>query len=451
MSNGYSDKDNLLSYVMILLLMGLFGLWIKGIDIESGRQQAGMIIFSLGFVMLLAYVIAQLVKTIKLPLISGYIFAGILAGPYVSGFLTVEMVDRLSLINDLALSFIALTAGGELKLSSISGQVKSIMLNIVFMAVIVLGAVMLLIIHISPYFNFTTGFEPVSLFIFAMLIGVICIARSPSSAIAVINECKAKGPFTGMVLAVTIVTDVLIIVIFTMALAVSKMIISGGGVIHMTEISGLLAEIIVSLIIGALLGWTISVYINRVRRDFLLFLLFIAFGVARLSLWVNHIMEVQYDISLHLEPLLICMSAGFFVQNFSRFGSHFLESLERMSLPIYALFFSIAGASLNFNSLILCWPLALCIVGVRMAGLFSGSWLAGVISHDPPVYNRNAWMTYVTQAGVSIGLAQLAARQFPEIGVHLNTVVLAIIAVNQIIGPVTFKMALHRVGENNRR
>jgi len=316
MSNGYSDKDNLLSYVMILLLMGLFGLWIKGIDIESGRQQAGMIIFSLGFVMLLAYVIAQLVKTIKLPLISGYIFAGILAGPYVSGFLTVEMVDRLSLINDLALSFIALTAGGELKLSSISGQVKSIMLNIVFMAVIVLGAVMLLIIHISPYFNFTTGFEPVSLFIFAMLIGVICIARSPSSAIAVINECKAKGPFTGMVLAVTIVTDVLIIVIFTMALAVSKMIISGGGVIHMTEISGLLAEIIVSLIIGALLGWTISVYINRVRRDFLLFLLFIAFGVARLSLWVNHIMEVQYDISLHLEPLLICMSAGFFCPEF---------------------------------------------------------------------------------------------------------------------------------------
>jgi len=122
-----------------------------------------------------------------------------------------------------------------------------------------------------------------------------------------------------------------------------------------------------------------------------------------------------------------------------------------MSLPIYALFFSIAGASLNFNSLILCWPLALCIVGVRMAGLFSGSWLAGVISHDPPVYNRNAWMTYVTQAGVSIGLEQLAASQFPEIGVHLNTVVLAIIAVNQIIGPVTFKMALHRVGENNRR
>ncbi len=450
MINKNTNNETLLSYIMILVILGLFGLWIKGIHIDSGRQQAGMIIFSLGFVMLSAYVIAQIVKATNLPLISGYIFAGILAGPYVSGFLTVGMVDRLSLINDLALSFIALTAGGELRLSSIRRQGKSILLNIIFMALLVLGTVMLLIIYMSAYFNVTSDLNPIALFIFAMLIGVICIARSPSSAIAVINECKAKGPFTGMVLAVTIVTDVLIIIIFTIALAVSKMLMSGGGVIHMTEISGLLVEIMASLIIGVLLGWTISAYIKRIRRDFLLFLLFIAFGVARLSLWANHIMAVQYDISLHLEPLLICMSAGFFVQNFSRSGSYFLESLERMSLPIYALFFSIAGASLNFNSLMLCWPLAVCIVILRMAGLFGGSWLAGTISHDPTIFNRNAWMTYVTQAGVSIGLAQLAAKQFPEIGVHLNTVVLAIIAINQIVGPVTFKMALHRVGETGK-
>jgi hypothetical protein len=49
---------------------------------------------------------------------------------------------------------------------------------------------------------------------------------------------------------------------------------------------------------------------------------------------------------------------------------------------------------------------------------------------------------------VAIGLAVLAARQFPEIGDHLNTVVLAIIAVNQIVGPITFKMALNNVGES---
>jgi Kef-type K+ transport system membrane component KefB len=145
------------------------------------------------------------------------------------------------------------------------------------------------------------------------------------------------------------------------------------------------------------------------------------------------------------------MTAGFFVQNFSKFGSYFIESLERVSLPVYVLFFSLAGASLNLKSLALCWPIALCVVGVRMVGLFAGSWLAGTLSHDPRVFNRNAWMTYITQAGVAIGLAQLAEKQFPEIGVHLNTIVLAIIAISQIVGPITFKLALNNVRESCMR
>jgi len=447
MPRATAKKDQLLSYLLIFVFLALFGLWIKGIDIDTGRQQAGVIIFSLGFVMLSAYVLAQIVSFFNLPLLTGYIFAGIIAGPYISGFLTTEMVDRLRLIDDLALSFIALMAGGELRLALVAERGKSIFLSIIFVTGLVIGLVVICIVSMGHYFNVTSGFNFVSLLVFAILIGVICVARSPSSAIAVIKECNAKGPFTSMVLAVTIVTDVLIIIVFTIAMSLSKILMKGGSIIQLTEISGLMFEILASLIVGVILGQVISFYINRVRKDFLLFLLFLAFAVARLSMAFNHIMEVEYDISLHLEPLLICMSAGFFVQNFSRFGAYFLESLEKMSLPIYALFFSMAGASLNFNSLLHCWPLALIIVAARMIGLFGGSWLAGAISHDPAVFNRNAWMTYVTQAGVSIGLAQIAARQFPEIGIYLNTVVLAIIAINQIIGPIIFKVALINSGE----
>ncbi|MCD6584544.1 MAG: cation:proton antiporter [Desulfobacteraceae bacterium] len=451
MTPGILKKDHLLSYVLIIVCLGISGLWVKGIDVETGRQQAGLIIFSLGFVMLSAYVLAQIVRFFNLPMLTGYIFAGIIAGPYITGFLTAEMVERLRLIDDLALSFIALMAGGELRMALIVQRGKSIFLSIVFVTGLVGGLVVLCILLMGQFFNVTSGFNFISLLVFAILIGVICVARSPSSAIAVIKECEAKGPFTAMILAVTVVTDVLIIIVFTIAMALSKILMKGGSLIQLTEISGLMFEILASLIIGVVLGRIISFYMDRVRRDFLLFLLFLAFAVARLSIGFNHIMEVQYEISLHLEPLLICMSAGFFVQNVSRFGDDFLESLEKMSLPIYALFFSIAGASLNFDSLMLCWPLAIIIVIARMVGLFGGSWLAGVISHDPPIFNRNAWMTYVTQAGVSIGLAQIAARQFPEIGIHLNTVVLAIIAINQIIGPIIFKLALNNVGETGRQ
>jgi len=263
MPRATAKKDHLLSYFLIFVFLGLFGLWIKSIDIETARQQAGVIIFSLGFVMLSAYVLAQIVSFFNLPLLTGYIFAGIIAGPYISGFLTIEMVGRLRLIDDLALSFIALMAGGELRLALVAERGKSILLSIIFVTGLVIGLVVICIVSMGHYFNVTSGFNFISLLIFAVLIGVICVARSPSSAIAVIKECDAKGPFTGMVLAVTIVTDVLIIIVFTIALSLSKILMKGGSIIQLTEISGLMFEILASLIVGVILGQIISFYIKR--------------------------------------------------------------------------------------------------------------------------------------------------------------------------------------------
>ncbi len=445
-----SKQFNLVSYLLIIALMGAFAWGFLQVDIDSARQSGGLIIFSLGYVLLAAFVIAKIVKAFDLPLITGYILAGILAGPYVSNFLGTEMVGRLKLIDELALSIIALNAGAELRVSALRARGRSIILNIFFLTVVGVGAVMAFVMTSGRHFAATAEFSPMSLFVFALLLGVICAARSPASAIAIINECKARGPFTDTVLAVSIVKDVLIIILFTIALAVSRMMMQGGGP-ELGSVCGLFIEVVLSILMGLLLGKGMSVYVDRIGHDFLLFLLFIAFGVTRLSMGADQFMHDRFAVSLHLEPLLICISAGFFIQNFSRKGAYLIETLERTSLPIYVLFFSLAGAALDFSSLALCLPLALGVAGVRMAGLFAGSMLAGTFGRDPYAFRISAWMGYITQAGVSVGLAQMVARQFPEIGVYLNTVVLAVIAVNQIIGPIGFKFALGYVGETYRR
>ncbi len=46
----------------------------------------------------------------------------------------------------------------------------------------------------------------------SILFGTIFVARSPSSAIAVINEMRANGPFTKTVMGVTVLKDVLVII-----------------------------------------------------------------------------------------------------------------------------------------------------------------------------------------------------------------------------------------------
>jgi Kef-type K+ transport system membrane component KefB len=432
---------------MILVILVLLAVWLQSVHARSGWQQAGFTSFSLGFLLLLAYVSANLLNTARIPLISGYIFAGMVIGPHITGLLSHVMVTKLRLVDDLALSFIALTAGATLHLKFLRKRIVAIVLNISLLTILVFVLVSGFLIVAGPFFAFARSLSRPQIIALGLLIGVIAVARSPSSAIAIIRECRASGIFTETVLGVTVAMDVLIIIFFTVALAVSRMITAPDPVLNWHVFSALLGETTVSLMLGAVLGKGIAVYIRKVNRDLPLFLLFIAFGISKASFWLDHFMEAQYAVSLHLEPLLVCMSAGFAVQNLSSQGARMLESLERISLPIYVLFFALAGASLDLTALRMTWPVATGIATARTIGIFLATWLAGTIQGDPPGHNRIAWMAYLTQAGVAIGLAQLAERQFPDIGVYVTTLVLAVITINQVVGPVTFKVALEMVGE----
>ena len=435
------------TYGITISLLAGFAFWIKIIDVGSNWQQAGLTTFSLGFILLAAYITAQILRIAKLPLISGYIFVGIIAGPYMTGFLADTMVARLRLVDDLALSFIALTAGGTLQIKFLRNRGKAIAVNIFLLTLVVFILVFFPFLFISSRLNLMPDLTYSQIMVLACLLGVIAVARSPSSAIAIINECRAAGLFTATVLGVTVAMDVLIIIFFTLAITVSEIILGTGTAIDFRMITVLSLEVAGSLVLGLVLGKGISLYVERVGHDLPLFLLFFAFSMFKASIWFNHVMETHFAISLHLEPLLICISAGFSVQNFSNCGHIFMEGLERFALPIFVLFFSLAGASLNLDALFMTWPLAAFLVIVRAIGIFGSTWFAGILNNDPPQHRRIAWMAYITQAGVAIGLAQLAQRRFPVLGVYLTTLVLAVITINQVVGPITFKMALKLAGE----
>ena len=434
-------------YGITLFILAGFAFWIKIIHIESDWQQAGLTTFSLGFILLAAYMTAQILRIAGLPLISGYIFVGILAGPYISGFLTEAMVVRLRLADDLALSFIALIAGGTLQTQFIRKRGKAIAINILLLTLVVFAVVFFSFFFIVGRLNLMPNLTYSQTIVMACLLGVIAVARSPSSAIAIINECRAAGVFTTTVLGVTVAMDVLIIVFFTLAMTVSEIILGAGTAIDFRMVTVLTLAVTGSLALGIVLGKGISLYIAEVGHDLSLFLLFFAFSVFKASLWFNHFMEAHFAVSLHLEPLLICISAGFTVQNFSKYGYIFMEAMERFALPIFVIFFSLAGASLNLDALRMTWPLAAFLVIIRTMGIFGSTWFAGILNRDPPQHRRIAWMAYITQAGVAIGLAQLAQRRFPELGDYLTTLVLAVITINQVVGPITFKIALKRAGE----
>lgn len=406
---------------------------------------------SFGFLLLAAYLSGDILSWLKFPKITGYIIAGVLAGPYIAGLITIDAVNDLKLLDNLALAFIALSAGGELELSGLSRRCRSICLGVLFQVIGVFAGVFCLIFFGRSFIPFLNDAPMPIVLAAAAVIGVLSIARSPSSAIAVISESKAKGPFTETVLGIILIIDVLVIALFAVTVSVALALVQPGADIDVIFLITIGMELIGSIAMGIALGWAVAFYISRIGAEIPVLILALAFLVSFFSDQFATFLDDFYEIRFHLEPMLICITCGFFIRNFTKKGKFFMEQLDRLSLPVYVLFFSLIGASLDLSVLRQTWILAVLLALGRGFFTWASAWASGRISGDPPMFAQMTGLSYIAQAGVSIGLCGILAKNFPDWGPAAASMIVAMISINQMIGPVTFKYALERVGEARHR
>jgi len=402
---------------------------------------------SFGFLLLASYIFGDGLSRIGLPKITGYILAGILFGPHLLGFVSTDTVLELKLIDDLALTFIAFAAGGELRIAELRSRKKCILYTVIIQSVIVFGGVAAFVVTGSGLFPFLDGRPMAHVLAVAALLGTFSLARSPSSAIAIISECKARGPFTEMVLGVTVVMDVAVIIVFAIIVSLSQSAVVPGSSFDVSLLGLMSLEIVGALVAGIALGALVVQYIKRIRADLAIFILGVAFLVTFFAKESGHLVAETFGVHMQFEPMLICMAAGFVVQNYSKEGRIFLEKIDHSSLPVYVIFFALAGAALNIMALQNTWLVALIIVGLRGMFITLGGYLGARAAKDPVKFQVFSGPSFITQAGVSLGLAGIVMSRFPEWGTQLATLIVAVIAINQVIGPAGMKFALHRVGE----
>ncbi|MBT4088040.1 MAG: hypothetical protein HOE30_06075 [Deltaproteobacteria bacterium] len=438
-----------LRFMVLLILLGSMAI-VTRTQLFSVQEEVSSTLV-LGFLLLAAYCFAFFLEQVRLPRITGFIVGGLILGPYVMDFFDTKAIESLSFLNTLALAFIAFSAGGELKLKNFQNQLKIILFLLAGVTTVVFVGVTTAVFLLSSWIPFMSGYSPIVRIAISAIFGVIAVARSPSSAIAIISETKAKGNFTDTVLSVTIVMDVLIIILFGIVISFCQVVISAGSTLNLTFFLGLFFEVCISFVIGLFLGRAAVFLIENVKVAFPVVLTGIGFLVIKFSHLLGSYLHDSHNIGLNLEPLLICMAAGFTVQNFSRHGATFLLRMDRVSFPIYIAFFALTGASINLDILRSGWFLGVVIVLVRTVMLFVGSYASGRLSGDRPLNYQNTWLAFITQAGVSLGLLTEVVRRFPEIGIPIQTILIAAITLNQLIGPIAFKFALNKVGETNSK
>jgi Kef-type K+ transport system membrane component KefB len=268
-----------------------------------------------------------------------------------------------------------------------------------------------------------------------LIFGVLAIGTSPAATIAVINETQSRGRLSDITLGVAVAKDVVMVVLLAIAISLAKLFSTPGASFDPTTLVAVSEELLLSVAVGALLGAIIIAYLRFVRAERWLFIVALIF--------LNTVMAERF----HLETLLVFIVAGFVVQNFSRYGDEFIHPIEEVSLPVYVVFFSIAGAGLDLQALRQVWLIALMLVAARAVAIFVGTRLAVTLARENAVIKSNAWLGFITQAGVVLGLSIIVENNLPGLGQEIKTVVLGTIGLNLMLGPITFKTALVRAGE----
>jgi Kef-type K+ transport system membrane component KefB len=391
----------------------------------------------LGFLLLSSFLAGRAARSIALPQITGYLVIGIIVGPHVLGILPREIVEEFRFVNGVALALIALSAGGELRASSLRQRIGGIGMITAFQVVIMFSLVAASVFLASGAMELLRDKPPRVVLAVALLLGLVAVAKSPATTIAIITEEKAQGVLTDTVLGVTVLKDVVILILIAAFIPLTATIIDPTAGFSFIALWRIPALILGSLLAGLGMGWLVTLYLKRIRAYRILFVL----GVAFLATYLGE--------RLHLEFILVAMATGFYVQNFSRQGRRLLQALESNSLPVYALFFAVAGADLDITVLGTAWLIATAIILTRMVALWLSTYLAARVVGEPAVIRRYAWMGFLAQAGVTLGIANLVRDNFPVWGGSVATIIIAMIVVNQLIGPPAFRWALLRAGESH--
>lgn len=407
-----------------------------------------LLIVGFSFIALASKQIGQYFAMVRLPLISGFLFTGMIAGPHVLGFIPKEATKTLLFIDQLSLSVIAFAAGGELIVKELKSSFRSIkwVTTGLVVTTFILGS--LSVVILADHIPFMRSMPPEGRIAVAILAGTILVARSPSSAIAVVNELRARGPFTQTVLGVTMIMDVVVIVLFAINSSITDVFLTGLGV-SLKSTALVCAELLISLAVAGVLWQALHFILSRRASSIIKtgMVLLAGYGVFVFSAEIRRQSHDYMSLEVFLEPLLICMVGGFLVANFGGFRDEFKKILHDIGPPVYVMFFTLTGASLALDMLAGVWPIALALFLVRLLGISIGSFCGGVLAKDPMRRNRIGWMAYVTQAGIGLGLAKQVAMEFPEWGTDFATMIISVIVINQITGPILFKWAIHLAGE----
>jgi Kef-type K+ transport system membrane component KefB len=438
MSHGTAAKGWGTRAVQAGALLVLVGLLFVSTRFFPSSSERGQTILAVGFLLLAGTLTSELVEVIGLPHLTGYLVAGAIAGPHVLHLVSHHAVEQMAFVNSLALALIALAGGLELKTEDLIRGAKSLSIALVFQCVLVFAGMTLCFFLLGRFIPFVAALPRSAALAVSILWGVISITRSPSAVLGILAQTRATGPVASFTLAFVMASDIVVVVSFAAALILAKNLIDPTAQFSSAELWELGRELLGSVALGTTMGIVIAAYMRLIGQQLIVLLLVLGLGAYEV---------IRY---LQFDALLTFMVAGFVVQNLSRQGPALTHAIEQTSGVVFVIFFATAGAHLNLPLVAQLWPVALALGTTRAVITVIANRVGANVAGDPPVLRTWGWSGLVSQAGLTLGLVVLAEKAFPAFGADFRALGVAAVALNELIGPVIFKLALDRTGESSK-
>lgn len=410
------------------------------IDLSTIEISVTLII---ALILIVGFVMGEIARKVGLPRVTGYIVAGILLNPDLSGLVPADFAGKTKPVTDIALAFITFSVGGTLEFGKIKSLGKSILSIAVFEAEFALIFVAIGMMLLAPMLVKLPGGDFYTVILpMALLMACLASPTDPSATLAVVHEFRAAGPVTSTVMGVAALDDALGIINYSLVVAVSTVLVQGTGLNFSGAVLHPLIVIVSSVGMGAVIGIMFNLICNMLKRETEGILIVVVLGALLLCFGLASLFNV--------DELLATMSMGVLVTNYNPLRKKIFGLLERyLEELVIVLFFTLACMHLNLDAAQSAVMLIVVFVIFRALGKTTGTMLGAKLSGAQPLVRKYTVGGLLPQGGIVIGLALMMqqkpyAEGFADI---IIGVVIGATVVHELIGPMVSKFALGKAGE----
>ncbi len=391
----------------------------------------------------------RVVKPLGLPAVTAYLVLGVLIGPYCLGalgipglgFNTMEAVEQMSIISQVALGFIAFSIGSEFRLSELKKTGRQAVIVGIIQALV--AALFVDIALVGLYFVLGPDKLPLPV---AITLGAIATATAPAATLMVVRQYKAKGKLTSLLLPVVALDDAVGLVVFAISFGVARTLQSGSANVAAIILEPLI-EIVLSLGLGTVMGIILTHIEKLFNSNSNRLSLVIGFTILTVALSM-----IKFEVAgLHcgFSSLLVCMMMGTLFCNICPLSEDLMERAEKWTSPLYVLFFVVSGAELELS---VFSNMTIVLVGViyiifRSLGKYFGAFGSCKIAGCDDNVTKYLGITLLPQAGVALGMSLTAASLGGAEASIIRNVVLFSVLVYELVGPMLTKNALMKAGD----